>query len=118
VYKYHIFLIHLLVVGHLGFLHRLAIVNNAAINMGGQVHLLQPDLHSFRYILKSKMSGSYDSSIFSFLRSFHTVFHSGCTNSHSHSAVYESSFSPTSLAIFVVICVLDGNPSNRSEVES
>jgi hypothetical protein len=36
VYKYHIFLIHLSVVGHLGSFHNLAIVNSAAINMGMQ----------------------------------------------------------------------------------
>jgi hypothetical protein len=40
VYKYHIFLNPFKVVGHLGYFHRLAIVNNAEINMSGQVPLL------------------------------------------------------------------------------
>jgi hypothetical protein len=39
VYKYHIFLIHSLVVGHFGYFHSLAIVNSAAISMGMQVPL-------------------------------------------------------------------------------
>jgi hypothetical protein len=39
VYKYHIFLIHLSVVGHFGCFYSLAIVNSAAINMGVQVPL-------------------------------------------------------------------------------
>jgi hypothetical protein len=39
VYKYHIFLIHLSVMGHLGCFHNLAIVNSTTINMGVQVPL-------------------------------------------------------------------------------
>jgi hypothetical protein len=33
-------------------------------------------------------------------------------------AVYEGSFLPASSPAFVVVCVLDGSQSNRSEVKS
>jgi hypothetical protein len=41
-------------------------VNRAAINMGMQVSSLYIDLHSFRYMPKIGMAGSYGRSVFSF----------------------------------------------------
>ena len=72
----------------------LAIVNNAAMNIGMLMFFQISIWGSFSYIPRSRIVGSKHRSILNFLMYLHTAFHNGCTNLTSHQRCRRVPLSP------------------------
>ena len=95
---------------YLDCFHILALVNNVAVYIGVKISLQHNEF--IPYIPRSRIAGSYGTSIFNLFRKLPTVFHNGCTNLHFHQQCTRVPFlhivTDSYLFVFLIIAILTG----------
>ena len=109
---YHIFCIYSFVVGHLGCLQLLAIINKASMNIVEHVSLLYVGTSSM-YMPRRGITGSSSSTMSNFLRKRQSDFQSACTSLQSHQQWRNVPLSPHPLKDllspeFLILAILNG----------
>ena len=102
--------------GHLGCLHVLAIVTNAAVNMRVQIYFQVSVFLFFGFISRRRIPGLYGSSIFSLWRILHTLLHSGGSQITIQLTGHKGSLSTTFSPALVISHLFDDGHPHRYEV--